>query len=191
MNWLRRVRSRMRRPPPGFDDTVQLHASARIVNNRGKPLAIRVGRHSVIKGELLTFAHGGSISMGEYCFLGEDSHVWSAVNIEIGDRVLISHGVNIFDNATHPIGPKARHAQFRSIVLEGRHPDAIDLNEAPVRIEQDVLIGCTSVILSGVRIGEGAVIGAGSVVTRDVPPFVIAAGNPANVIRELTAAERQ
>lgn len=190
MSWLARVRTRLRQRPPGVDATAQLHRSARILNNRPETAAIRVGAHCVIKGELLTFAHGGRISMGEFCFLGERSHVWSAASIDIGDRVLISHDVNIFDNTTHPISPRARHAQFRSIVLDGRHPTSIDLGEAPVLIESDVLIGCAAIVLRGVRIERGAVIGAGSVVTHDVPPFVIVAGNPARVIREIPADER-
>ena len=57
-------------------------------------------------------------------------------------------------------------------------------------IGDDVLIGCMCVILPGVHIGRGAIVGAGSVVTRDVPAFTIVAGNPAVVIRELSPDER-
>ncbi len=170
--------------------TAVLHPSARLVNNRGVREAIGVGAHTHIKGELLTFAHGGRIRLGTFCFLGEDSRIWSAASIEIGDRVLISHNVNIFDNSTHPTDPKQRHEQFRKIVLEGRHPISIDLEEKPVKIEDDALIGCMSIILSGVTVGRAAIVGAGSVVTGDVPPFTVVAGNPARIIREIQTDER-
>lgn len=166
-----------------------LYKSARIINNLSDSSAINIGAYTHIRGELLTFGHGGKIDIGEYCYVGEGSHIWSARQIFIGDRVLISHNVNIFDNSTHPVSAKKRHEQFRQIIISGQ-PKAIDLGEKPVMIANDVLIGCMSVILAGVNIGEGAIIGAGSVVTRDVPPYTIVAGNPAHIIREIPPYER-
>lgn len=166
-----------------------LYPEARIRNALGDSLAIRIGEFSHIKGELLTFGHGGRITIGRYCFLGHNARIWSALNIEIGDRTLVSHDVNIFDNLTHPISAKARHEQFRAIIAAGQ-PKSIDLGEKPVRIGNDVLIGCMSVVLRGVTIGDGAIVGAGSVVTGDLPPWTIAAGNPARVIREIATNER-
>ena len=152
-------------------------------------MAIRVGAFSHVKGELMTFGHGGKITVGEYCFIGEQSHIWSAKEIVIGNRVLISHGVNIYDNDTHPINSELRHQQFKSIIT-GRHPLDINLKEESVAIEDDVWIGSSVVILKGVTIGEGAIVGAGSVVTKDVPPYTIVAGNPARVIREIPVDKR-
>jgi acetyltransferase-like isoleucine patch superfamily enzyme len=166
-----------------------LHDTARIVNNIQQINAIQIGGFTHIKGELLTFGHGGKIKIGQYCFVGEQSKIWSAKSVLIGDRVLISHNVNIFDNATHPISAKARHEQFKQIISIGQ-PKSIDLSESPINIGDDVLIGCMSIILSGVTIGEGAIVGAGSVVTKDVPAWTIVAGNPARVIREILEDER-
>lgn len=166
-----------------------IYKQSSIVNNLGDVAAINVGEHSHIKGELLTFGHGGRITIGDYCFVGEYTRVWSAKDIVIGDRVLISHCVNIFDNATHPLSGRARHEQFKSIITLG-HPKSIDLNEQPVRIGNDAWIGCMAIILGGVNIGEGAVIGAGSVVTKDVAPYTIVAGNPARLVREIPQDER-
>ena len=101
---------------------------------------------------------------------------------------MISHNVNVFDNLTHPLSPTLRHRHFRHISERG-HPADIDLGDAAVTIEDDAWISAGASILKGVTIGAGAIIGAGSVVTRDVPPLCIAAGNPARVIRALTAAE--
>lgn len=166
-----------------------LHSTATVNNIRNQRNAIRVGDNTHLKGELLTFAHGGEISIGEYCYLGEQSRIWSAARISIGDRVLIAHNVNIFDSLTHPLNPRERHRHYRDILTSG-HPDNIDLGEAAVRIDDDVWIGCLSIVLRGVTIGEGAIVGAGSVVSQDVPPFTIVAGNPARVVRELGPDER-
>jgi acetyltransferase-like isoleucine patch superfamily enzyme len=167
----------------------KLYASARIRNASGRGTHIRVGSNSMILGELLTFAHGGQIQIGEWCYVGEGTRIWSAARVIIGDRVLIAHNVNIFDNLTHPLGSEARHKQFRTIVTSG-HPKEINLGERPINIGSDAWIGANAIILRGVMIGMGGIVGAGAVVTRNVPAYTIVAGNPAHPIRELTAAER-
>ncbi len=168
---------------------VKLKSSARIRNILGKEENICIGSHSVVHGELLLFAHGGKISIGEWCYIGEGSRIWSAKHISMGHRVLISHHVNIFDSLTHPISARQRHEQFRAIVLSG-HPQDINLNEARICLHDDVWIGAGVHILKGVEIGEGAIVGAGSVVTKDVPAWTIVAGNPARIVRELEPDER-
>jgi len=107
----------------------------------------------------------------------------------MGNRVLIAHNVTILDSLTHPIGARARHEHFKYIITEG-YPDRIDLGERAVDIGDDVWIGCMSVVLRGVSLGRGAIVGAGSVVTENVPPWTLAAGNPARIIRELDGDER-
>jgi acetyltransferase-like isoleucine patch superfamily enzyme len=171
------------------DEGAVIYPESKILNNAGGKELVNIGAHSHIKGELLTFAHGGKINIGKYCYIGEGTRIWSAKEIIIGDRVLISHNVNIFDSLTHPVSSSQRHQQFKSIISIG-HPKEIDLQEEPVCIKNDVLIGCMSIILKGVTIGEGAIVGAGSVVTKDVPPWTIVAGNPAKVIREIAEHER-
>lgn len=172
-----------------MEETTILHEEARISNHLGNATAIRIGAFTHIRGELITFGHGGKIVLGEYCYLGEQSKIWSAVSVTIKDRVLIAHNVNIFDNSTHPVNPKARHEHYKEIITSG-HPRKIDLSEEPVVIMNDAWIGCMSIILPGVTIGEGAIVGAGSVVTKDVPPYTIVAGNPARIIREIPVDER-
>ena len=164
--------------------------TARVYNILGSHTSITVGEYTYIRGELLTFGHGGNIVIGDYCYVGEGARIWSAKSIKIGHRVLISHNVNIFDSDTHPIDDyEGRHQQFKDIIATG-HPHTLDLREEAVVIEDDVLIACQSVILKGVTIGRGAVVGAGSVVTHDVAPFTLVAGNPARVIRAITPPKR-
>ncbi len=91
----------------------------------------------------------------------------------IGNRVTVGANSIIADTDFHPLDALARH----NLPLDGA--------TAPIVIEDDVFIGMQSLILKGVTIGAGSIIGAGSVVTRDIPAGVIAAGNPARVIREI------
>jgi len=100
--------------------------------------------------------------------------------------VLISHNVNIFDNLIHPIDPVLRHKQFLEIIERGQPKDITTLDDKRIIIGNDVLIGTLAIILRGVTIGDSAIIGAGSVVTKDVPPYTIVAGNPAKIIRNIS-----
>jgi acetyltransferase-like isoleucine patch superfamily enzyme len=87
------------------------------------------------------------------------------LNLSIEDDVMISWGCSIMDRDFHAIAGDVERL-------------------APTIIGKHAWIGCQSIILKGVRIGQGAVIGAGSVVTRDVPDFAIAAGNPARIVKQ-------
>lgn len=169
-----------------FDPTARLYPTASVHLQGRDPSCITLGAHTHVRGELLVFRHGGKINIGSYCYVGEQTRIWSSDSITIGDRVLISHLCTIMDNLTHPIDKDARHQQFRHIIERG-FPEEDDLGERPVVIEDDALIGCQCVILRGVRIGAGAVVGAGSVVTSDIPPMTIYAGNPAKFIRKIEA----
>lgn len=168
--------------------TARLGSTARIINIGKDSTLIKIGASSVVEGDLLTFAHGGCITVGEWCFIGEGSRIWSAAHIAIGNRVMISHNVNIFDNLTHPVDPVSRHQHFRAIITTG-HPEKIDLGEHPIHIEDDVWIGAGATVMRGVTIGKAAIVGTGSVVTRNVPAFAIVAGNPARVIRYIPSSE--
>jgi acetyltransferase-like isoleucine patch superfamily enzyme len=99
--------------------------------------------------------------------------ICAEASIHIGDRVTVGANTTISDTDFHPLDPTRRLA------------DPLDGATAPIVIEDDVFIGMHCLILKGVHIGAGSVIGAGSIVTRDIPPSVIAAGNPARVIRPL------
>lgn len=163
-------------------DGVRLYPTCRIENHQAQKDAITIESHSHILGQLRVFGHGGSISIGEYCYIGEDSRIWSAASIKIGSRVQISHGVNVHDNNSHSLSAASRYVHFKQILSSG-HPKVLeDVPVAPIVIEDDVWIGFNSTILKGVTIGKGAVIGAATVVTKDVASYSIVAGNPAKVI---------
>jgi acetyltransferase-like isoleucine patch superfamily enzyme len=142
---------------------------ARIYNIRGQRGAVKVDAHSTIAGELLTFRHGGQIDIGQWCYVGEGTRIWSAEHIQIGNRVLIAHNVNIHDTNSHPLNAHERHHHFSEIVRHG-HPAMIHtIESSAIHIGDDVWIGFNSIILKGVDIGEGSIIAAGSIVDKDVP----------------------
>jgi acetyltransferase-like isoleucine patch superfamily enzyme len=154
-----------------------------IINNDGNRESICLGNNTVIKGELMVFPRG-KIQIGDWGYVGENSKIWSDESIAIGNRVLIAHNCTVIDSLSHPIDPVERHKHFAHIIKKG-YPRNIDLGSKPVTIEDDVWIGCNSVILEGVRIGNCSIVGAGSVITKNVPSWTIVAGNPAHVIRKI------
>ena len=113
--------------------------------------------------------YGSNIQLGERVFFNFNCVVLDVCCVTIGDHTLIGPAVQIY-TATHPLD-----AAQRRLAESGK----------PVEIGSDVWIGGGAIILPGVRIGARTVIGAGSVVTRDVPDEVFAAGNPCRVIRHL------
>lgn len=147
-----------------------------INNFSGLASDIRVGERSYIRGRLLTYGHGGKISIGDWCYVGSRTEIWSMESVTIGHRVLIAHDVNIHDGTAHSVDPVERHAHFRHIIEKG-HPSAKSdlpgINSSPVVIEDDVWISFGATILRGVRIGKGSVIAARALVTQDVPPGVL------------------
>ena len=162
----------------------RFHRTGTISNLSNVTERIQIGQFSHILGQVLIFAHNGKITIGDYCYIGENSRIWSALEVTIGNRVLISHNVNIHDNIAHPMEAEARHQQYKSIITIGHPTDAtnFDLKESPVVIMDDSWIGFNASILKGVTVGKGAIVGACSVVTKDVPDYAIVAGNPAQII---------
>jgi acetyltransferase-like isoleucine patch superfamily enzyme len=165
--------------------SVKFVAGAEIYNILGNRDSIQIGANTIVGGHLLTFKHGGKIQIGEWCYVGENSRIWSAASVLIGSRVLVSHNVNIHDTNSHSLNSQERHRHFVAIATSGHPKFVTDLLSAPIVIEDDVWIGCNAIILKGVHIGRSSVVAAGSVVTKDVPEKVLVAGNPARIIREV------
>lgn len=141
-----------------------------VSNIAGRPERIAVAAGCRIAGQLLVFRHGGEIRIGEWCYVGEASRIWSASSIHIGNRVLISHNVNVHDCDSHALDAASRYAQFRAIATSG-HPESGDNVPArPIVIEDDVWIGFNSIVLKGSHIGARSVVAAGSMVRGEIPP---------------------
>ena len=124
----------------------------------------------------VSFARGKTVTFGKHTYVNSNLTLVDDWKISIGENVLISPNVTIVTTG-HPVHPDLR-------------PNG-EMYSFPVVIEDLAWIGSSVVILPGVTIGRGAIIGAGSVVTKDVPPMVIAAGNPCKVIRDITDRDRE
>ncbi len=119
--------------------------------------------------------YGTNLWLGDDVYVNFNCVILDCAAVHIGDRVLIGPNVQILA-ATHPLQVAARRSG-----QESAHP---------VTIEDDVWLGAGVIVGPGVTIGAGAVVGAGSVVVRDIPPGVLAVGNPCRVLRALTGEER-
>ena len=174
-----------------IDRSAVLHPSGAIENIHGDAEAIRVGAHTHVRGQLLTFWDHGRIQIGEWCYIGEGTRIWSQASISIGNHVLIAHGVDVHDTDSHPIDWQERRLDGQGILSAEGYRTPTQTISSPVSIEDDVWIGFKATVLKGVRLGRGAIIAACAVVTKDVAPWTIVAGNPARVVRELTPEERR
>ncbi|MEN9949467.1 MAG: hypothetical protein RLY85_219 [Bacteroidota bacterium] len=163
----------------------QLFDGASIFNNLNDRSKIRIGNNCSIKGQLLLFAHGGEIVIGDYCYINQQAKLWSAKKITIGNRVLIAHGVNIHDNISHPKDSASRHKDIVHIQTIGLQKENF-LHEKEIIIKDDVWIGFNATIMKGVTIGKGAIIGANTMVLKDVPDFAVCVGNPMRIIEYTT-----
>jgi maltose O-acetyltransferase len=113
--------------------------------------------------------YGTNIRLGERVYFNFNCVVLDVCRVEVGDYTLFGPAVQIY-TATHPMDPLLRRSQEFG---------------KPVRVGSDVWVGGGAILCPGVSVGSRSVIGAGSVVTRDVPEGVFAAGNPCRVIREI------
>lgn len=119
--------------------------------------------------------YGKHIHVGKNFFANFNCTILDVAPVTIGDNVLLAPNVAIY-TAGHPVHPDTRRTGYEYGI--------------EVTIGNDVWVGGNTVICPGVHIGDGCVIGAGSVVTKDIPPYTVAAGNPCRVIRPITEADR-
>ena len=163
----------------------KLYREAIIFNVNGNTSDITVGKNTHIRGELITLGYGGKIEIGNDSFVGPGTRIWSGEKIEIGSNVLISHNVNIIDTNSHEIDHLERAEGYKKLLVRGYPKEKGSIKTAGITIHDYAWISFNVTILKGVTIGEGAIIGANSVVTGDVPAFTISAGNPATIIKQL------
>lgn len=152
-----------------------------------KPGTIRIGDHCRIYGRLETQGNG-RITIGAHSCIYLDTVIGSVSAITIGNCVMISNHVHIYDNNNHPTDPAVRH----KMCMEGFDGDAwrwTHADAAPIVIEDDVWICEYAAIMKGVTIGKGSIVAAHAVVTKDVPPYTVVAGNPARVVKEIKHEE--
>lgn len=147
---------------------------------------LKIGKDSMIEGKLIFDRTDANISIGDRVFFS--GTIVSATEIVLGNDVMVSWGVTIIDHNSHSL----KFSERSQDVLNWRmgKKDWSTVKISPVKICDKVWIGFNAIILKGVTIGEGSIVGAGSVVAKSVPPWTIVGGNPARVIREIPPGER-
>jgi acetyltransferase-like isoleucine patch superfamily enzyme len=139
---------------------------------------LQVGEHALFEpGVWITAPGAARVHIGSGTFLNQGVMVASLGLVEIGDHCMFANGCFISD-AAHRFDDPGQPVPWQGFTSKG-----------PTRVGDNVWCGAHVVITSGVTIGERSVIGANSVVTRDIPPFSIAAGSPAKVLRTIEYAE--
>jgi acetyltransferase-like isoleucine patch superfamily enzyme len=148
---------------------VKIYEDVKLALRRGCP--IDIGNNvSIEKGVVISTSEKGRIFIGNNVYLGEYSVLTSNEEIEIGDNVLISPHNDIVD-FNHIYQDPTKPVNEQGVIAK------------KITIEEDVWIGSGCKILMGVTIGKGAVVGAGSIVTKDVSPCHVVVGNPAKTIK--------
>ncbi|MBR0843869.1 acyltransferase [Bradyrhizobium liaoningense] len=171
--------------------------SVQVRNSSERRPFLVIGKSSYISGTYVFERGIGQITIGDQTFIGSGSLFICAQQkgISIGNHVLISWGCTVSDTNAHSLDANVRRhdvADWLRSAREGKtgaYKNWEGVKSAPIVIEDDAWLGFGVVILKGVTIGAGAVVGARSVVTRDVAPNTVVAGNPARVMRGVSAEE--
>ena len=153
---------------------------------------LTIGRDCMIEGRFIFEKETGSISIGDRVFIGGGTTFMCIEQIKIYDDVMFSWGCTIIDNNAHSIISDERKndvVDWKKGIADnniGAYKNWAVVKSAPITVKSKAWIGFNTILLKGVTIGEGAVIGAGSVVTKDVPDYAVVAGNPAKIVKYTT-----
>jgi acetyltransferase-like isoleucine patch superfamily enzyme len=158
-----------------------------LIDRRAAEAEINIGAHCLIQGQIVAERNESRINLADRVLLGGGSIIDCALSVTVERNVLISYACVIADADNHSLFPELRLNDLATW-MNGRHHDWSHTEMAPIRICEGAWIGARSIILKGVTVGAGAVVGMGSVVTKDVPPRTVVGGNPARVIREIGPA---
>ncbi len=153
---------------------------------------VTVGHNCVLAGNYIFETSTGYVTIGDRCHIGGSTFI-SRSGIDIEDDVTIAWGVTVYDHDSHSVVWSGEReldtiTEYRDItttgnVLKNKNWDIV--KTSPIRICSKAWIGLNAIILKGVTVGEGAVVAAGSVVTKDVEPWTVVGGNPAVCIKKL------
>lgn len=146
--------------------------------------ALIIGAQCTMDGVHFDLGEKGRMTVGDFCYF-TNAVLLCELDIRIGNYVVIGWNTTVADTDFHPLAPAERIADAIACSPLGKGRPRPPIEKRPVIIEDDVWIGPNATILKGVRIGAGAWIEAGSLVTRDVPPRSRVLGNPAQIIGEL------
>lgn len=172
-NWKQMLRIKyFRQLGVKFSDQIQLASGVDIDFGfaNGRPGCLVVGNNSRISKGVIFHCYGGEINIAENVFLGPYTVLYGHGGIKIGKNTLIAMHCRIV-SANHTVPPPD--------IPINTQPDIL----MPITIGEDVWLGAGVTILGGVTIGDGAIVAAGAVVNKSLPPYAIAAGVPARIVK--------
>lgn len=145
-----------------------------------RPDALVIGAHCTMDAVHFAVGPQGRLKIGDYCYFSS-AVLLCELELQIGNYVVIGWNTTIADSDFHPLDPAQRIADAIALSPASHGRARPRVEALAVAIEDDVWIGPAATILKGLRIGSGAVIEPGTMVTRDVPPRAVVGGNPARV----------
>jgi galactoside O-acetyltransferase len=160
-------------------------------NSPREDVALRIGDRCLLRNVFVFERSTSNITLGDGVFINCGTKVMSGCSIEIGNEVTIGWGCLIYDHDAHSMLHLDRIVDQNHRLIDFLRGDSDTSKDwrnvaaAPIKICDYVWLGFDVVVLKGVTIGEGAVVGARAVVTTDVPPWTVAAGNPARVVKQI------
>lgn len=154
--------------------------------------SVKIGNNCMLGCEFIFESDKGNISIGDNTFIHSGTKLLSRSSVVIGNDVMISWGCTIYDHNSHSLHWEERVKDLNDTRVDYNNKrDLINsknwdtVKASPIIIKDKVWIGFDSTILCGVTIGEGAIVGAKSVVRKDVEPWTVVIGNPARVVKKL------
>ncbi len=164
--------------------------SIKVFNSQSRKY-VYIGNDNMLDCQILFESGNGVVIIGDHVYIGR-SNIICRSKIEFGNNIFVAWGVYFYDHDSHSLDYKERQKDILQQLRDYRNGESFIknknwdvVNTAPIKICDNAWIGMNSIILKGVTIGEGAIVGAGSVVTKSVPAWTLVAGNPAKFIREL------
>ena len=174
------------------DEVILLKSCSFRFDGKYKNNKVYIGKNSMLGCNFVFESDDGKIEVGSNTFINSGSSLIARNHIKIGNNVTIAWGCTLYDHNSHSLDYKERQKDIErqnNDYRNGRNfiesKDWSVVKSKPIIIEDNVWIGFDSVILAGVTVGEGAIVGARSVVRQNVEPWTVVAGNPVVVIKRL------
>lgn len=171
-----------------FGDRTIFLPSFKILN--GSNNTVNIGEENILGCSILFEDRHSKVEIGNNVYIGNSTIICKS-KISFGNNILVAWGVTFYDHNSHSLDYIKRQEDIRQVLKDYSNyngnflvnKDWNSVTTGEIVIKDNVWIGFNALILKGVTIGEGAVVAAGAVVSKDVPPFSVVAGNPAQVVK--------
>jgi len=172
------------------DSILQPSFGVQVVNPKDKKY-VHIGNDNILECQIVFESGEGEVVIGDRVYIG-NSKIICRTRVEFGSNIFVAWDAYFYDHDSHSMDYRLRQEDITQQLrdyrngkyfIENKNWDVV--RSAPIKVCDNAWIGMSAIILKGVTIGEGAVVGAGSVVTKDVEPWTVVGGNPARFIKKL------